>query len=140
MERKGIVADTITYSALISACEKGGQWERALELAREIERKGIVADTITYSALITACEVSRKLQICSCLFLKALSSGTCEDMPLFVFRKMCTSVDLHSVCCSVSRTVLRVCLSEMQLGCLSVQDASIITGAFLSVFVSRSRL
>ena len=32
MERKGIVTDTITYSALILVCEKGGKWERALEL------------------------------------------------------------------------------------------------------------
>ena len=55
MERKGIVANTITYSALISACEKGGKWERA-ELAREMERKGIVGNTITYSALTSACE------------------------------------------------------------------------------------
>ena len=92
------MVNTITYSALISACEKGGEWERALELAREMERKGIVADTITYSALITACEDAGQLQICSCLYLKALFSGTCEDMPVFFSRKVCSSVDLHSAC------------------------------------------
>ena len=56
IERKGTVANTITYNALISACEKGRMWERALELAREIERKGTLANTITYNALISACE------------------------------------------------------------------------------------
>ena len=134
------MANTITYSALISACEKGGKWERALELAREMERKGIVADTITYNALITACDDAVQLQICSCLYIKAPSSVTCEDMPVFLSHKMCISVDLHSACCSVSRTLLRVCLSEMQRGCRPVQDVSIITGALLFVSASWSRL
>ena len=132
--------DTITYSALISACEKGGKWEWVLELAREMERKGIVANTITSNALITACEVAGQVHICSSLYLKALSSGTFVDMPVFVSRKMCISVDLHSACCSVSRSVLRVCLLEMQRGCRPVQDVSVITGAFLFVFASWSLL
>ena len=60
MECKGVEPNTITYSALISACEKGRKWERALELLKEMECKGIVADTITYSALISACEKGGK--------------------------------------------------------------------------------
>ena len=53
---------TPSRSALISACDsaKGGKWERALELAREIKRKGTVADTITYNALISACDKGGK--------------------------------------------------------------------------------
>ena len=31
----GVVPDVITYSAVISACEKGKQYERALELFEE---------------------------------------------------------------------------------------------------------
>eukprot|EP00959_Pyramimonas_sp_CCMP1952_P424715 8895890-Pyramimonas_sp.AAC.1 len=31
MRSEGVRPNTITYSALISVCEKGGQWERALE-------------------------------------------------------------------------------------------------------------
>ena len=56
---EGIPADTITYSAAISACEKGGQWQRALQLLEDMQAKGIPADTITYSAAISACEKGR---------------------------------------------------------------------------------
>ena len=41
-------------------CEKGGEWERALELKLEMELKGIVADTVTYNALISACQKDGK--------------------------------------------------------------------------------
>ena len=105
-----------------------------------MERKGIVANTITYSALISACESAGQLHLCSCLYLKARFSGTCKDMPVFVSRKMCISVDLHSACCSVSGTLLQVCLSEMQRGCRPGQDVSIITGLLLCVFASWSSL
>jgi pentatricopeptide repeat domain-containing protein 1 len=45
----------ITYSALISACEKAGQWETALELFGRMTAEGCVPNVITYNSLITAC-------------------------------------------------------------------------------------
>ena len=48
--------DTITDSAAILACEKGGQWEEALGLLSEMASKGVECDTVTYSAAISACE------------------------------------------------------------------------------------
>ena len=48
--------DVYSYNALISACEKGGQWERAVEVFEEMKAAGVKPDVITYSALITACE------------------------------------------------------------------------------------
>jgi pentatricopeptide repeat protein len=54
MQRYGVVPDVITYSALISACEKGRQPERALELFEAMQRQGVVPDVITYSAMIMA--------------------------------------------------------------------------------------
>ena len=56
MERKNIPRDTVTYNAAISACEKGGQWQTALDLLTEMERKSIPRNTITYNAAISACE------------------------------------------------------------------------------------
>ena len=52
----GVDPDVITYNAAISACEKGWQWERALELLEEMKSSGIEPDVISYSAAISACE------------------------------------------------------------------------------------
>ena len=56
MRQRGLEPDVITYSAAISACEKGSQWERALELLDEMRQRGLEPDVITYSAAISACE------------------------------------------------------------------------------------
>jgi len=52
----GLKADTVTYSALVSACEKVGDWERAWELYRQCRDSGVVPDTILYNSLISACD------------------------------------------------------------------------------------
>ena len=36
MRASGVAPNVITYNAAISACEKGGQWERALSLLEEV--------------------------------------------------------------------------------------------------------
>ena len=50
----------VTYSALISACEKGKQPEQALELFEAMKQQGVVPDVITYNALISACEKGKQ--------------------------------------------------------------------------------
>ena len=60
MQRQGVVPTTITYSALISACEKGPQPERALDVFEVMQRQDVVPDVIIYSALISACEKSKQ--------------------------------------------------------------------------------
>lgn len=45
----------ITFSSLISACEKAGRWETALQLFDEMQRDGCTPNTVTYNSLITAC-------------------------------------------------------------------------------------
>ena len=52
---KGCERSVITYSSLISACEKAGQWELALELFNEMHTEGCVPNTVTFNSLITAC-------------------------------------------------------------------------------------
>ena len=47
MQQRSIVADSITYSAAISACEKGQQWITAVSLLREMQQWSIEADVIT---------------------------------------------------------------------------------------------
>ena len=52
---KGCERSVITYSSLISACEKAGQWELALELFNEMHTEGCVPNTVTFNSLISAC-------------------------------------------------------------------------------------
>lgn len=56
---KGCERSVITYSSLISACEKAGQWELALELFNEMHHEGCFPNTVTFNSLITACAQGR---------------------------------------------------------------------------------
>ena len=55
MVRRGCERNVITYSSLISACEKAGRWELALELFREMHNEGCRPNVVTYNSLIAAC-------------------------------------------------------------------------------------
>merc|ERR1712106_894897 len=52
----GIERNTITYNAVISAMEKGGQWEKAERYFLDCRANGIEPDAVTYSALFEALE------------------------------------------------------------------------------------
>jgi pentatricopeptide repeat domain-containing protein 1 len=56
MQDREINPDVMTYNATISACEKGGQWEKALDLFREMQDREIDPSVMTYNAAISACE------------------------------------------------------------------------------------
>ena len=45
----------VIYNSLISACEKGEQWQRALAFFDEMKLACVVRDTISYNATISAC-------------------------------------------------------------------------------------
>lgn len=42
-------------NAVVEACRKGRQWEKALEILAEMKELGVTPDYFTYSAAITAC-------------------------------------------------------------------------------------
>jgi pentatricopeptide repeat protein len=52
MEERGIQPNVISYSAAISACEKGRQYQKALDLLSKMEERGIQLNVISYSAAI----------------------------------------------------------------------------------------
>ena len=53
--RRYCCCSVITYSALISACEKAGHWQAALDLFGRMRSEGCTPNVITYNSLITAC-------------------------------------------------------------------------------------
>ena len=54
MKGRGVIQNIISYSAAISACEKGGQWEKPLELLKSMEVRGVEPDAISYNAAMSA--------------------------------------------------------------------------------------
>ncbi|CAE8647734.1 unnamed protein product, partial [Polarella glacialis] len=64
--------DEISFSATISACEKGGQWQLALHLLSEMPEAQAIPNTITYNAAMSACEKAGKWQFALALL---------DDMP-----------------------------------------------------------
>ena len=66
-----VVPDKISFSAGISACEKGGEWQMALYLLSDKLISRVVPDVINFSAGISACEKGGKWQIALYLFRNA---------------------------------------------------------------------
>ena len=54
MQGQGCIPDVVTYTALISAYEKGGQWRRALGAFDQMRAQNCKADAIVYNAIIDA--------------------------------------------------------------------------------------
>ena len=54
MRARGIEPNVISYNAAISACEKGSQWERALELLGEMRTRGVEPNVINYNTALRA--------------------------------------------------------------------------------------
>lgn len=55
MRGRGCERNVITFSSLISACERGGRGDLALQLFEEMQREGVRPNIVTYNALIGAC-------------------------------------------------------------------------------------
>ena len=55
IESLGFEPDQISYASAIKACEKVGQWERALLLLKDMVDRKIEPDVITFTSAIAAC-------------------------------------------------------------------------------------
>eukprot|EP00959_Pyramimonas_sp_CCMP1952_P105074 2196427-Pyramimonas_sp.AAC.1 len=60
MKAAEVPANKVTYSMLISACEKGGQWQKAWVSTRPYTT--LHYSKVTYSMLISACEKGEQWQ------------------------------------------------------------------------------
>lgn len=54
MQASGCTPDVVTYTSLISAYERGGQWHLALAAFERMVAQGCRADAIVYNAIIDA--------------------------------------------------------------------------------------
>ena len=54
MQQQGCTPDVVTFTALISAYEKGGQWRRALAAYELMRQQPCKPDAIVYNAIIDA--------------------------------------------------------------------------------------
>ena len=68
------------YNALINACGKSNQLQRALELRFALQHRGLLPDVITYSALTSACEKGTLLQRAVQLFETMLHQGLLPEV------------------------------------------------------------
>lgn len=51
---QGCERSVITYSSLITACEKAGEWSLALKFFRDMPRDGCRPNVVTYNSLLSA--------------------------------------------------------------------------------------
>ena len=56
MQRQGVVSNVITYTSMISTCEKGKQPALALELLEAMQWQGVVPNVIICNILIRTCD------------------------------------------------------------------------------------
>ena len=63
---RGLLLNVITYSAAISACEKGQKPQQALHLLQELQLRGLLPNVTTYSAAISACEKGQMPNTTTC--------------------------------------------------------------------------
>jgi pentatricopeptide repeat domain-containing protein 1 len=70
--------DRITYGSLISALERGGQWERALAVYEDMLAAGIQPNGYIFTSLINACEKGGQWERAVALF-KVMQR---QDIPL----------------------------------------------------------
>ena len=58
MRQRDLTPNVITYNAATSACQKGGQWQRAFELLERMPQRALTPNLTSYTAATSACEKS----------------------------------------------------------------------------------
>jgi len=69
----------ISFSAAISACEKGQQCRQALRLLRVMPQQGVTPNVVSYNAAISACEKGQQWQLALDLLQEMPSKAVAPD-------------------------------------------------------------
>ena len=75
MQKRGLDVDVVAFSAVILACEKAGEWERALLLFEAVKSRGIQPDAICFGAAVKACAKGRQWERAEALLDDMQSRG-----------------------------------------------------------------
>lgn len=80
MREARCLPDVVSYSAAVSALEKGFQWTRALSLLLEMSQVACLADVICFNAALGACESCGAWEEAMTLWSGLLSSSLQPDV------------------------------------------------------------
>ena len=86
----GLKPNVLTYISLISACEKGNETAKALEVCADVRESGLQPVVITFHALISACEqraLKKAWVILAEIMQKGLQLNVITSIPLLEFVK-----------------------------------------------------
>ena len=88
---QGCERSVITYSSLISACEKSGEWRLALRFFEECLNDGCRPNVITFNSLITACAQGALMCMPHAM---ALPCALCTPPPVLAYglARFCTTL------------------------------------------------
>ena len=79
MPTSAVEADIISFNTTISACEKGCQWEMALQVVSDMQAVEILPDAVSFSAAISACEKASQWEMALELFSQMPASRITKD-------------------------------------------------------------
>ena len=83
MRKAGVAPSVYSYSAAISACEKGRQWEDALSLLEEMRTRGVEPSVYSFNAAISACGAGGQWERALSLLEEMHSRGVEPDVISF---------------------------------------------------------
>ncbi|CAE7748071.1 unnamed protein product, partial [Symbiodinium sp. CCMP2456] len=76
----------VAYNSAITACDNGGEWERALLLLQELERRGLCSTT-TFNAALSACASASAWEAAAVLFAKAVRGHAADALTCNAYLK-----------------------------------------------------
>ena len=79
MSSERVSPNEVSFSAGISACEKGDRWQVALEILSEMATSEASPNVFSYSACISACERASQWQLALVLLAQMFTAGIVPD-------------------------------------------------------------
>ena len=124
LRASGLEPSAISFNAAISACEKGGEWERALALVDEMRARGPAPNAISFNAAISACMKGGARAEATALYADAASRDLLPRLDAG------GKIDLHDLPAAVACVAVASSLEHLARGevALPDDDLMIVTG------------